>query len=186
MKYIKLAAATAFVLGIAAAGSASADNGLITFTGSVTDGTCVVSGGAGTNQGQGNFTVALDPIGAADLANAGAVGGRKNFHVVFSDGTGGPCAAALTTAKFRFTPSPNVNTNGRLNNIAGVNGRAENVELQLLDGATAIDLTSHAAKDIALDPAAPTTAEFGVQYYATAAATAGGVLSDVIYEATYE
>ena len=48
MKHIKLAAAAAFVLGVAAAGSASADNGDITFTGSVTDGTCVVSGGTGT------------------------------------------------------------------------------------------------------------------------------------------
>lgn len=186
MKHIKLAAAAAFVLGVAAAGSASADNGDITFTGSVTDGTCVVSGGTGTNQGQGNFTVALDPIEARNLAAAAAVGGRKNFHVVFSDGNGGPCAAALTQAKFRFTPSPNVNTNGRLNNIAGVAGRAENVELQLLDGATAIDLTRHVAKSVALSTTGPTITEFGVEYYATAAATAGGVLSDVIYEATYE
>lgn len=186
MKHVKMAAAAAFVLGIAATGSASADNGLITFTGSVTDGTCVVSGGAGTNQGQGNFTVALDPVPATDLAAAAAVAGRKNFHVVFSDGNGGPCDATITTAKFRFTPSPNVNTNGRLNNIAGVAGRAENVELQLLDGATAIDLTAHQAKEIPLSTTGPTTTEFGVQYYATAAATAGGVLSDIIYEATYE
>ena len=60
------------------------------------------------------------------------------------------------------------------------------VELQLLDGATAIDLTRHVAKSVALSTTGPTITEFGVEYYATAAATAGGVLSDVIYEATYE
>jgi major type 1 subunit fimbrin (pilin) len=186
MKHIKTAI---FGLALAAtAGAASADQGLITFVGSVSDSTCVVSGGNGSNGAFGNFTVALDPVRTTALNAAAKTAGRKGFEVVFSNGQGGSCATAtITKAHFRFVgSSPSVNIDGRMKNVLGFTG-AENVDLQMLDESNAvINLTNHTRKDVTLATTGPTVIKYGVQYYATGVATAGNVRSDVIYEASYD
>jgi major type 1 subunit fimbrin (pilin) len=187
MKCNKIALATALVLGLGTAGSASAETGLITFTGSVTDSTCAVSGGTGTDGGTTNFIVDLAAADAADLATAGSTAQRKDFQIIFSNGNGGACAAALTSVDFSYSASsPNVNTNGRLRNIlTAAQQAATNVDLQILDGTTPVDLTQGTVKNITLSTTGPTTTTYGVQYFATGAATVGGVRSNVIYNAVY-
>ena len=187
MKCNKIALATALVLGLGAAGSASAETGLITFTGSVTDSTCAVSGGTGTDGGTTNFTVALDAAPATSLAAAGSTAARKDFQIIFSNGNGGACAAALTSVDFSYSSSsPNVNTNGRLRNIlTAAQQAATNVDLQILDGTTPLNLTLGTVKRIALSTTGPTTTTYGVQYFATGQSTVGGVRSNVIYNAVY-
>jgi len=192
MKHIKTASMAALVLGFAslgfAGGAAHADSGLITFVGSVSDSTCVVSGGAGSNGAFGNFTVALDPVRTTALDVTAKTAGRKGYEVIFSNGNGGSCATtAITKAHFRFVgSSPSVTIDGRMKNVLGLTG-AQNVELQMLDESNAvINLTNHTRKDVTLATTAPTVIRFGVQYYATGVASAGNVRSDVIYEASYD
>jgi hypothetical protein len=85
MKHIKLASALVVAMGIVATGVASAaasTGGTITFTGAVTDETCTIKGGSGTDGGTGNFTVALDAVPASALAAAGDTAGNKPFQVI--------------------------------------------------------------------------------------------------------
>lgn len=190
MKCNKIALATALVLGLGMAGTASADRGLITFTGSVTDGTCVVSGGTGTNGATGNFTVPLDPVPTTAFAAIGDIAGLHNFNINFSNGSGGACAALTNgNAVFGFVPSsPNVNTAGRLNNIVTTaQGGATNVQLQLRNSAnTVVNLSQGTTVTVTGLNTAPATLTYGVEYYATAATVgAGGVQSDVIYNVDY-
>lgn len=190
MKCNKIALATALVLGLGAAGTASADRGLITFTGSVTDGTCVVSGGTGTNGGAGNFTVPLDPVANTAFSANGDVAGLHNFNINFDNGNGGACTALTNgNAIFGFVASsPNVNTAGRLNNIVtAAQGAATNIQLQLRDSANVVmNLSQGTTQTITGLNTAPATVTYGVEYYATAAAVgAGGVQSDVIYNVDY-
>ena len=185
MKHIKMAV---LGLGLVVAASANADTGLITFLGSVSDSTCVVSGGNGSNGAFGNFTVALDPVLTTTLNASGKTANQKGYEVVFSDGKGGSCAtAAITKAHFHFVgSSPSVNIDGRMKNVLGLTG-AQNVEMQMLDDANAvINLTNHTRKNVTLATTGPTSIKFGVRYYATGVATAGNFRSDVIYEAYYD
>lgn len=185
MKHIKMAA---LGLGLVVAASASADTGLITFLGTVSDMTCVVSGGSGSNGAFANFSVALDPVLTSTLNASGKTANRKGYEVTFSDGKGGSCASAtITKAHFRFVgSSPSVNIDGRMKNVLGPTG-AQNVEMQMLDdGNNLINLTNHTRKDVTLATTGPTSLKFGVQYYATGVATAGNFRSDVIYEAYYD
>ncbi|WNL46347.1 fimbrial protein [Dyella sp. BiH032] len=190
MKHIKLAAAAAFVVGLTAAGSASADNGVIRFTGTVSDATCVVSGGAGTTGQIGNFTVDLPTVPTTALAAPGDTAGRKPFQIVFSDGNGGGCdPAGGTNAHFRYLASSqpvDASTGNLMNTLTQIEGAADNVQLQLLDNANAvIDLRNDAGRDHALDANAPVAVTYGVEYVATGASTAGGVRSFVEYQVTY-
>ena len=191
MKHIKLAAAAAFVLAIGAAGSAAADNGVIRFTGTVTDSTCVVSGGSGTTGQIGNFTVDLDPVTTTALNTAGNTAGHKSFQLVFSNGNGGGCPAnGSSTANFRYLASSqpvDAATGNLRNTVLGIEGGASNVQLQLLDNAdNEIDLRNDTGRTHTLDPNAPVAVSYGVQYIATgAAATAGGVRSFVEYQVNY-
>lgn len=185
MKHIKMAT---LGLGLVVATSASADMGLITFVGSVSDSTCAVSGGSGTNGAPANFSVALDPVQTTTLNAIGKTANRKTYEVVFSDGKGGSCASTtITKAHFYFVASsPSVNTDGRMRNILGPTG-AQNVEMQMLDESNAVVvLNRHPRKDVTLATTGPTVLKYGVQYYATGVATAGNFRSDVIYEAYYD
>ncbi|HKT27453.1 hypothetical protein [Dyella sp.] len=191
MKHNKIALAAALVLGLGAAGSASADQGLITFVGSVSDGTCVVSGGTGTNGGVGNFTVPIDPVLSTDFTRANQPLGLTQFNINISkDGNGAPCSGLQNgNAEFGFvTSSPNVNVAGRLKNVTtAAQGGATNVELQLLDDTgTAINLSQPKTWTVTGLDTQAATLTYGVEYYSTNANVgAGGVRSDVIYNVTY-
>jgi major type 1 subunit fimbrin (pilin) len=187
MKSIKLASATAIALGLAFAGSASAQSGgTITFTGSVADATCTVSGGTGSDGGVGSFVVNLTEAAPADLATAGNVANAKQFNVVIGGAGQGSCVDG-TIATMGFVPSsPQIDAaTGALINVAD----AGNVQVQLLDGGatgTAINLAAGSYSATATVGATNTAIiPFGAQYLATAAATPGLVRTAVLYTVNY-
>jgi major type 1 subunit fimbrin (pilin) len=193
MKHIKLASALVVAMGIGAAGIAGAQTapastgGTITFTGAVTDQTCTVTGGAGTNGGTGNFTVALDPVPASDLAAATDVAGNKTFQVII----GGPNQTTCEDGKvatMSFVPSsPQVDAaTGALKNA--LSGQATNTEVQVLDGTGKAIALNDPANGVTFPAIAnnTATADFQAQYLAVGGgATAGLVSTDVLYQVVY-
>ncbi|WP_266171116.1 fimbrial protein [Dyella subtropica] len=189
MKQIKLASAIALAMGIAVVGSAqAASGGTITFTGSVTDATCTVSGGAGSDGGTGNFSVALDEVNANQLAAAGDTANKKAFSVII----GGPGQGTCTDGKvasMSFLPSSiHVDAaTGALKNA--LTGEATNTQVQLLDGGAAgtpINLAAGTYAATATIANNTATIPFSVQYLAVnGAATPGLVSTNVVYAVTY-
>lgn len=189
MKHLKLASAAAIALGLAIAGSASAQSGgTITFTGSVTDATCTVSGGTGTDGGTGNFTVALDEVNVNQLAAANDVANAKQFSVIIGGPGQGSCQDG-TVATMSFLPSsPRIDAaTGALRNA--LSGEAQNAQIQLLRGGmtgNAINLASGTEQFMATVANNTATIPFGVQYLAVnGAATPGLVSTSVVYAVTY-
>lgn len=190
MKKIKIVSAIAITLGLAIAGSASAasSGGTITFTGTVTDATCTVSGGAGTSGDSGNFSVALDEVAASALSAAGASANPKQFNVIIGGPGQGTCEDGKV-ASMTFLPSSihvDAATGALKNALAG---EATNTQFQLLDGGTAgtaINLAAGSYAATATIAANTATIPFGVQYLAVnGAATPGLVSSNVVYAVTY-
>jgi major type 1 subunit fimbrin (pilin) len=190
MKHIKLASALVVAMGIAAAGVASAaasTGGTITFTGAVTDQTCTVTGGAGTNGGTGNFTVALDPVPASDLAAAADTAAQKQFQIVIG-GPGQTTCQDGKVATLSFVPSsPQIDpATGAL--VNALTGQATNVEVQVLDNNQAAIALNDPANGVTFPAIANNTAtqDFYAQYLAVnAGATPGLVSTDVLYQVVY-
>ena len=191
MKNLKVVSALAVALGVALAGAAMAatpDGGTITFTGEVTDVTCTIKGGAGTNGGANNFLVALAAAEASTLATVGATANPKAFSVEIgghSGDTGCP-GGKISTMSFS-TASPQIDAaTGALRN-ALVN-EATNVEIQLTDASgTAIDLADPTYnQDVTMPATGPGVLEFQAQYLAVGgAATPGLISTSVVYGVTY-
>ena len=189
MKSIKFVSAVAMAAGILVMGSAqaqSANGGTIRVTGSVTDATCTITGGAGTDGGTGNVGVALDPVAATALAQAGDTANRKPFNLIIGGPGQGSCVNGKI-ADLRFNvASPRIDAaTGTLTNALADQATHTNVELTNATG-TALDLASPAT--VISSPAiANNTATIGLgaQYYATGAATPGLVDTSVQYGVTY-
>jgi len=115
--------AMAFAAGAAVLPSASfAADGTITFTGSVTPSTCVISG----NGGGQNFNVALQPVSAKSFQADGDFAMRTPFNIALSN-----CSPDSGSISLYFEPSASVDTTtGQLKNV---NGTATNVEIGLLN-----------------------------------------------------
>lgn len=167
--------------------SAAADDGRITFTGSIADTTCIVEGGGATvtaNSG-GNFTVGLPRVSASALATNGERAGDTPFFLKLS---GTNCTNGKV-ARVYFEPAQSTNIDqatGNLKNTTGT-GRATKVQVGLLDGAkSVINLFTGTPSQSAT--IAGNTAQFNywAQYVATGgAATAGTVSTDVVYSIIY-
>ncbi|GLQ50145.1 fimbrial protein [Dyella flava] len=190
MKKIKLGSALA-VMGLAVAGGAAnaADGGVITFHGVVTDTTCTVQGGSGTDGGVNNFSVALNGVDANILDRAAKTANATAFQVL----VGGPdepsCGAGdgkVASMSF-LASSPQVDgATGNLNNL--LTNEAGNVQVQLLqrDGSTAIDLRDpNKGLQSANIVNHQATLQYYAQYYATAAATPGLLETNVVYAVNY-
>lgn len=169
------------ILLIAAAPLASASDGTITFTGKVTDKTCTIA-----TTGGNDVAVNLPTVSKSSLAAAGAVSGRTPFAISLTKCSAGNVATY-------FEPGATVDFNsGRLTNQATA-GAANNVQLQVL-GSNAQFLpikvaglnqpqTNSQWVTVAADGAA--NLNYYVEYYATGAATAGAVSSNVKYTIIY-
>jgi major type 1 subunit fimbrin (pilin) len=190
MKHIKLASALVVAMGLAAVGTVSAaasSGGTITFTGAVTDQTCTIKGGTGTDGGTGNFTVALDPVPATSLAAAQDVAGNKPFNVEI----GGPGQSTCENGKIAtmsfLTSSPQVDAaTGALKNA--LSGEATNTEVQVLDGTGKAIALNDPANGVQSPAIVDNTAiiPFQAQYLAVnGGATAGLVSTSVLYAVTY-
>jgi major type 1 subunit fimbrin (pilin) len=190
MKHIKIASALVAALGLATTGAVFAQSsagGTITFTGSVTDQTCSVTGGAGTNGGTGNFSVALDSVPASALAAAGDTAANKPFSVVI----GGPGQTTcedgkVATLSFEIS-SPQIDAaSGAL--VNALSGQATNTEVQVLDGEGNVINLADPANAVQSPAIADNTAviPFQAQYLAVGGgATAGLVSTEVVYGVTY-
>ncbi|CAM4227491.1 MULTISPECIES: fimbrial protein [Stenotrophomonas] len=161
--------------------AANAADGTITFNGKVTDKTCTIS-----TPGGKDFSVNLPTVSKSTLAAAGAVAGRTPFAINLTKCSAGNVATY-------FEPGSTVDFNsGRLNNQAAANA-AGNVQLQLLGSNNQFLPVKASGANQAQDNsqwvtvAADGTANLNyyAEYYATAAATAGEVTSNVKYTIIY-
>ena len=161
---------------LASAGTAHASDGTITFSGAVTGSTCTVK----LNGGSASGTVTLPTVSTSALPSTGSTAGSTPFTLDVSN-----CTFTGTTAGTAyFEAGANVNaTTGRLANTGG----AGNVELQLYLGSNYASKV--AAGQSNQNAATPLTGDgqlrYGVEYYATGAATAGSVASTVTYSLIY-
>ncbi|KHK52833.1 hypothetical protein PI87_18740 [Ralstonia sp. A12] len=194
MKSIKFVSAIAMAAGILVMGSAQAQvfsGGTITVTGAVSDETCTITGGAGTDSGKGNVSVALDPVGASVLA-ANKTANHKAFNLIVGGPGQGSCVnGKLARLSFSAGGGSNVDpATGTLLNVAGDNA-ATNTNVQLTKGTsgTTIDLNNAAEFVESMTPITNNTAtiNMGAQYFATGTATPtpGAVTTRVQYTAYY-
>lgn len=161
---------------VAATSGAYAADGIIDIKGSVVANTCTINGGAAN----ANFSVTLPTVSTTSLSAAGATAGRTPFTLSLTGCTG----SAVSTY---FEPGSTVNANGRL--IVDAGG-ATNVDLQLLsDTYQAIKAGaaqgSQNSQQVAIS-GGNATLNYYVEYYATAAATAGAANSRVQYTLVYQ
>lgn len=189
MKQIKLVSALALAAGMAVAGTAgaqSANGGTITFTGQVTDNTCTISGGSGTDGGTSNFIVALQPVAATALAAAGATANNKPFSVVIGGAGQGSCQDGVVASLSFLVSSPQIDAStGALRNALA--GQATNTQVRLLDSAGATINLADPTYSVKSPAVVNNTAQINLQaqYYATGAATPGQVSTSVVYGIAY-
>lgn len=168
-------------IGLAFAGSALATSGTINITGKVTDTTCNIS-----VNGQGNIaTVTLPTVPSSALSLAGNTAGTTPFSIALSDCSG----TTFTTAHTFFEAGTMVEmSSGRLNN-ADSSGGATNVQVELLNSTLSpikAGATDALQGDIEVDnTAGTTTLNYFARYYATGAAEAGSVNTEVDYTIIY-
>ena len=153
--------------------------------GTLTDQTCTVKGGPGTDGGTGNFIVALDAIPSSELAAAGDQKAWKGFDVIIGGPGQGSCENGKIATMSFLTSSPRIDaTTGALTNA--LSGEATNAEVQVTKGdKTAINLADSAESVQGTIANNTATLNFGAQYLATGAATPGLISTSVVYAVNY-
>lgn len=183
-----LSAAMVAAFGLSTIATASAADGKITFVGQITDVTCTVKGGTGTDGGLQNFTVTLPTVSTTALAAVDQVAGETPFEVIIgASGQTGCTNGKIAVLRFEPLSSPVNQATGRLINQAA--GGATNVEVELLNKAKApINLYTNANGAGSEETIAGNTAtlKYGAQYHATnGASTAGAVNTFANYSVIY-
>lgn len=178
MSFHSRAILASFLL-IASAGSAEAADGTITFTGSLTDATCVVK----VNNTSASGTVGLPAISKASLTSSGVVAGATAFTLNLTGCTTGKTINAYFEAGSTVDSSTGNLVNG---------GTASNVQVQLLTNSgvpIAIGTSGQATSAGVAMTSSPSvtggTLYYIAQYYATGATTSGSVTTSVTYSLTY-
>ncbi|HEY4145420.1 fimbrial protein [Pinirhizobacter sp.] len=181
----KLVCAFALTSALAAGSAIAADGGTIRFDGLVTDGTCVISGGAGTDGGTGNIAVPLDSVAVTSLDTVGAVAGKKAFNIIVTGEDGGECVSGRN-ANFSFESS-SLRVDAETGNLINALMGETNAQLQLLDRDTntAIDLSQPNTKTVAFDASNRAVLPFAAQYFAKDVGTPGRLSTSVVYSVTY-
>ncbi|ELP5717459.1 fimbrial protein (plasmid) [Enterobacter asburiae] len=162
----------------------AAGNGTINFTGAVNSQTCnaTINGATGATAA----AITLPTVQAGVLSAAGNTAGQTAFRMdVTNCATVAPSGAG--TVKAYFEKGANVDSNGRLINTAA--GGASNVVLELVDGTgnsalKAGDISQNTGNYVTIS-GGNATIPYSVRYYATGAATAGAVASNVTYSLIY-
>lgn len=177
----KLISALLLVGAATASQVASAADGTITFTGSITAQTCTINGN-GSNSS--NFNVPLLNVGTSALAAAGQTASTTPFTIALTS-----CTPASGNVHAYFEPGPTVNT--ATGNLFLNAGGATNVEIRLLNGDySVIKLgaadASQNSQSVAISATGAATLKYNAQYYATGAATAGAATSSVMYSLVYQ
>lgn len=185
---MKIKNALLLLSGAAFASQVAAFDGQITFEGSITDVTCIVTGGedGGDESTSSTFTINLPQVRTTVLSGNGKTAGDTKFYLKLS---GGNCTDGKTAnVIFEKAQSEIDSATGNLVNLfpAGA-GRSENVQIALLNkDKKTLDLrksnVSHQPVTIAGNTA---RFDYWAQYYATGQATAGSVRSLVTYSISY-
>lgn len=168
-------------------GAAAAYDGQVTFEGSITDVTCVVTGGqdGGTLSTSGSFIVNLPAVSTTALAKSGQRAGDSKFSIYLS---GAQCENdKIANVSFEEAQSDIDSATGNLSNlIAKASGGSENVQIKLLNK-DKTDINLNSASNHQPVKIASNTARFDywAQYYATGQATAGKVRGLVTYSIVY-
>lgn len=174
MKKLQLGLAV-ISLGLASSTVFAAADGTVTITGKVVDQTCNVGGTTGS------YAVVLPTVARTSLP-AGQTNGDTKFTINLTS-----CPTGNIGVYYDNT-NPNINANGRLNNIAA---GGSNVEVQLLNSAkTPIDLTKDRTGQNLVTANVATAngsanIDFFARYYANAAATIGNVTTTATYYVIY-
>ncbi len=156
--------------------SAYASDGTITFTGTISSATCTVKLNGGSSTG----TVALPNVSNSVLATATTVAGATAFAINLSSCTTGKTVNAF----FEAGTTVDLLTGNLINT-----GTATGVEVQLLTAsATPISVgTVGQATNTGINTTSTPsgTLNYIARYYATGAAAAGTVNTNVTYSITY-
>lgn len=184
-------AKTALLTVLVCAGNvAAAEDGRITFEGTISDATCTITGGdASGTSSTPDFTVHLPSISTTALAADGVRAGDTPFFIKLS---GANCAnGKVASVFFELAQSINLDTaTGNLKNIiTTTSGGADKVQVGLLDADKAILNLNTANENAKVKTVSGNTAQFDywAQYVATGgAATAGTVSTEVVYSIKYE
>lgn len=165
----------------------TANDGTISFVGTISDATCDITGGDENQPNQGaDFTVNLPPVSVTALSSAGKYAGDTRFFINLS---GQNCPNnKVANVVFERAQSTNIdNTTGYLKNHT-ISGAAENVQVRILNN----DKKPLKLNEMNADHQAVTinqnTARFeywGQYASVNGAAKAGTVSTDVIYSITY-
>lgn len=159
----------------------AADN-TVTFLGEVTAETCTVA----INGNATRPVVLLPTARSSDLSAPGSTAKPTTFEVGVSGCTGN--AGAPTPISSKFTGN-SITVDGNLGNVATGATAATNTDIQILDGAAAIDFSTPFVASGDLTVAAggtSATATYTAQYVSVAgAATPGAVQASMQYAVTY-
>ena len=163
--------------------AAAAEDGTITFEGTISDATCTITGGDAQGESESpDFTVHLPSISTTALATDGQRAGDIPFHITLS---GANCTnGKVASVFFELAQSTNIDAT-----TAKASGGAEKVQVGLLDSSKAklnLNTANNNAKTVTV---AGNTARFDywAQYVATGgASTAGQVSTDVVYSIKYQ
>lgn len=177
MKFSPIALALA-IAGVFTASQAVAADGTITFTGNVTDTTCVIDG---NGTGSPNFAVPLPNVAVSALNSAGARAGQTPFSITVGSAAT-PCAAPRV--KTNFEPGANMDSN--TGNLRNVSGTAGNVQVAVLnDLGVTIDLRNNNNSQTVNTASGVAELKYYGEYHATAAASGGDVATTLNYSITY-
>lgn len=155
--------------------SASASDGTITFSGSISDASCTIA----VNNGG---AVTMPPVSATTLASTGATAGGSPITVELTDAGGGKCTGA---AKLAFDGGDIDYVTGNLKNTA-VTDAASNVQIQLVNADdTAIKLGDQSTVKGSSIVGNKASLQYKAKYISTGAVTAGAVQSTVTYSVAY-
>lgn len=171
----------ALLAGLSALGAtAHATDGTINFNGSVIGTTCKIT--VGGTVAPAAATVTLAQTGDSTLNVAGKIAMPTPFDMVLTN-----CTATGKVSAYFETGTGVDTTTGLLKNT----GTATNVELQLYDNAIGNTATIKAGQTQTASTRVQVvgggaTLKYGVQYYATGAATVGTVKGSVTYSIAYE
>lgn len=166
---------------------ANAFDGQITFEGSVTDVTCIVTGGGdgGTESKAGTFTIDLPEVSTTALARSGQRAGNTKFYLRLS---GAKCTDGKTANVIFEQAQSDINSStGFLNNvITSASGGSANVQIALLNNdKTDLNLNSSSNHQPVVIAGNSARFDYWAQYYATGQATAGTVRGLVTYSISY-
>lgn len=158
-----------------------AEDGTITFTGTIKAQTCKINEGSGGP----NFTVTLPKVSTSALSSGGQTAGKTPFSINLTN-----CSPATGTVFTQFESPSTINTgSGHLINASGT---AQNVEVPLLNANHQnLKLGKSGAAEQQVIPATLNNGAASMLYYAQylasgGAATVGTVRTSVQYSIQYQ